>query len=771
MSTIEKAVHLWVEKLLPSLESNLEKLYEGGKAERFFHPKMHGCLRAEFIVRDDLTPDLQKGVFSQAKTYPTWIRFSNSSHRSKSDTRNNYHGMAIKLMDVAGIKLLEGYENAETQDFIMVNSEVLNAKSLQNVGKAVLAANGNIFVKIWFLITHLIELIKTLKKTPYLNLLHSQYFSQVPISFGENSAIKFTAIPRDTDDPDIYNHNDPDYLRKQMMAELSEKDIWFDFAVQFQADPESMPLEDPSVKWTSPFIKVASIRIPQQEFYNTAQSLFGEHLSFNPWHSIEAHKPLGKINTARKDIYKIMSLFRHKKNGLKMFEPTSQMTPEVIFSKEVISSEIPDLFPMDRKIYQSQFTAIIPVKNKHYEVLDEKLKKLGATIGETNDSIFSRLRTCHYCRFFLIDSAKYPNGDALPVQLVFSGVFDGPLKHFLNDLFEELGKVMDEICIHCVDYPENGSREEKSKWIHSFRNKEKLFWPAKKGGTVSMILKESLLQKNIQEFLDLTYKNEDLSKEKPASVYSKIIDHVKSQPDLKWALKPEPQANFLTKVYNIIRGLSVVLMLLILLVPILIIWLPLILYFNKRDSKNVRKAPEKPLKDVLAMEDKFYQNQLTIYATIKKPGWFRITNLKLFLLIANNSMRYRATKGSLAGITSIHFVSWSIFNNSMNGMFLSNYDNGWQSYLSEFIDQAASVMNLSFGNLMGYPAIRGLSKDGAHDEQKFKEIVRQYQYPCRVWYSAYPQISVSNVISNSKIRQGLSRKMSDAAIREWLQLF
>ena len=773
MSSFEEVVHYWEDQLIPSLEKNLEKLYEGGNAMRYFHPKMHGLLRAEFIVNDDLDPSLEQGVFKKGKTYPAWVRFSNSAHRTKSDTKKNFHGLAIKLMDVEGRKVLEGMEDAETQDFIMVNSPVLNATSLKNVAQALLAANGSIFRKIWFLLTHLGEIFKTLKKSPYTNLLHAQYYSQVPISFGEGKAIKFTAIPRDREDPDFLNHDDPDYLRKQLMVELKEKDAVFDFAIQFSEDPATMPIEDPSVEWTSKFHKVAMIRIPKQQFYTMTQSVFGEHLSFNPWHCIPEHKPLGQVNTARGKIYRTMSKFRHDKNGIKVFEPTSKTNPEDIYSKKLSTEEIPDLFPAGKMVYQHQFTVIIPIKEGHHKDLKKYLEKLGGFISETGESIFNRLRTVHYCRIFMIDKATNPDSDKspLPPQLVFSAVHDGKVPMFLHQLFEEIGEEMETICNHCAGYPLHDSKDEKIKWFKRHRNKEKLFWPAKKGGTVSMIRKESVLEKRVQDFLDTTYKNEDLSKESPVQVYNKILEFVKSQKDLEWALVPEPGPTSMAKLLNVLNKIYVYLVIAILIVPILAIWTPLTLYFNKRDKKKYKPEALKPLKKVLAIEDRFFQNQLTIYGTIKNPGWFRRTNLKLFLFFANNSMRYRATKGSLGGITSIHFVSWNLFNNSKNGMFLSNYDNGWQSYLSEFIDKAASIMNRSFGNLAGYPPISGLNKDGAHDEQKFKEIVRQYQFPCPVWYSAYPQISVSNVVYNSKIRQGLSAKMSEEEIRQWLQLF
>src|SRR3712207_5324799 len=52
------------------------------------HPKAHGCVRAEFVVRADLPAQLQHGIFKQPRTYNAWLRFSSSSSQIQPDTKN-----------------------------------------------------------------------------------------------------------------------------------------------------------------------------------------------------------------------------------------------------------------------------------------------------------------------------------------------------------------------------------------------------------------------------------------------------------------------------------------------------------------------------------------------------------------------------------------------------------------------------------------------------------------------------------------------------------
>ena len=100
----------------------------------------------------------------------------------------------------------------------------------------------------------------------------------------------------------------------------------FDFCVQFQTDPIAMPIEDPRQEWpesVSPFRRVATIRILQQDCDSDEQMQFGENLSFTPWHALPEHRPLGGINRGRKVVYEAISKFRHEYNRAPRKEPTS----------------------------------------------------------------------------------------------------------------------------------------------------------------------------------------------------------------------------------------------------------------------------------------------------------------------------------------------------------------------------------------------------------------------------------------------------------------
>ena len=91
-----------------------------GCARRSQHAKDHGCVRATVTIADGLPEHLRVGLFAAPRTYEALIRFSNS--REPDDRKPDVHGMAIKLLDVAGDKLV----GTETAAIIAGFDEAMN---------------------------------------------------------------------------------------------------------------------------------------------------------------------------------------------------------------------------------------------------------------------------------------------------------------------------------------------------------------------------------------------------------------------------------------------------------------------------------------------------------------------------------------------------------------------------------------------------------------------------------------------------------------------
>lgn len=314
-----------IDAIAQSSIERLQKQFPAGvrPVMRDAHPKAHGLVSAQFIVLDNLPEELRYGVFKTPRTYDALIRFSAGNVEVQEDTMPQAAGMAIKLLGVEGEKLLESEKDATTQDFIMINAPIFFVRNLKdyNILHQELA-KGQLkeFFRNRPAETNAVMVVRGQK---LFNPLQVRYWSMTPYLLGPN-AIKFSAIPlsRTTNQPP--KTMGPNFLREVMKAQLESEDVYFDFSVQLQSDPVTMPIEDPLEEWdeaVSPFRRVALIRIPKQNIDADGRVELAENLAFTPWHSLPEHQPLGSNNRARKVVYERISEFRRSANDVPREEP------------------------------------------------------------------------------------------------------------------------------------------------------------------------------------------------------------------------------------------------------------------------------------------------------------------------------------------------------------------------------------------------------------------------------------------------------------------
>jgi hypothetical protein len=277
---------------------------------RGMHPKTVACLTAEFRVSDAVPAPLAHGVFAKPQTYTAWVRLSNAV--TWDDREPDIHGLAIKLLGVPGALLPDPQGESDAQDILLIDMPVFFApdvpamygflsrkfgleqagKSAEEVGR-VLAAEcpraTELFVKF---------------AGPARPPLEIGYWSCVPYRLGPHVA-KYHLRPMLADPPAGRCANSPNGAREATVEWLTTRarPAYFDLYVQLQEDPVTMPVEDATVEWGSPFHKVAELTIPPQTFDTPERDALGERLSFDPWRTLPDHAPLGSLNRARKPAY------------------------------------------------------------------------------------------------------------------------------------------------------------------------------------------------------------------------------------------------------------------------------------------------------------------------------------------------------------------------------------------------------------------------------------------------------------------------------------
>jgi len=314
-----------IDSLIDKLCAKMGRDYGNGRILRDAHPKMHGCVKAEFSVDGDLPAELAVGVFATPRTFPAWVRFSNQTGTVSPDSKPDIRGVAIKLLGVDGQKLLATESDSPNQDFILISDSRFVTKDVAEFDGLVRSLIGGPSRVRWFFLTHwrvARNLFGSMRK--HGNPLAIRYFSVVPYLLGDN-AVKYSLTPRAPEKTPIPDNPSDNYLREAMASQLTDNAAVFDFSIQFQKDPYREPIEDSGVTWSeerSPFQRVGTLTIPSQSFESPRRMEFGDNLSFNPWRCLAQHRPLGGISRARQQVYAALSIFRHDGNQAARVEPS-----------------------------------------------------------------------------------------------------------------------------------------------------------------------------------------------------------------------------------------------------------------------------------------------------------------------------------------------------------------------------------------------------------------------------------------------------------------
>lgn len=301
------------------------------------HPKSHGAVVATFEVPDDVPEDLRIGLFARPRRYQAWIRFSASHAGLQSDTKLDAQGMAIKVMGVPGEKVLPRARWLDTQDFVLVNHESFFLRHAIDVAgfAQVVTPTGSVRhlpleiqlrAVSFFLTRRNLRGLGTLQRMlacEVANPLGVKYWSETPYSLqrdgGPSWAVKYSVWPTapvNGLEPEDYNS-----LEAALARSLGSPDarFQFEFRIQRQADPHTMPVEDPTVRWSdsdSPYRRVAMITIEHQDILAQQRRNVAENIVFTPWHSLWEHRPLGGINRVRRAVYEASSNLRHELNNV-----------------------------------------------------------------------------------------------------------------------------------------------------------------------------------------------------------------------------------------------------------------------------------------------------------------------------------------------------------------------------------------------------------------------------------------------------------------------
>jgi len=317
-------------------------------AVRASHAKSTACTIGTLTVAEGLPPELAQGLFSQADTYPIAVRFAQGPGETLGDRVSTHRGMAVKVFGVEGEKIA-GHD-VDTQDFVFATGTTFPSGTAQGflrdakqIGAATPLPEG--------FKSAVSSLARNMNKVlhafgtespkadffghPFGHPLADAYYSQCPIRYGDYVAkLGFVPVaPAQTALRDwrLDPHADENGFRHAAVDYFAANEAVFEVRVQLWTDAETQPIEDTSIDWPmgeSDYRTVATIRIPSQPAYGADRvRYFDEVMTFRPAHSLAVHRPLGSVMRARLQVYRALSDFRHKENGV---VPQNTADPEAI---------------------------------------------------------------------------------------------------------------------------------------------------------------------------------------------------------------------------------------------------------------------------------------------------------------------------------------------------------------------------------------------------------------------------------------------------------
>jgi hypothetical protein len=304
---------------------------EGGKANRALHARGRGGLKAEFTVLSDLPEEARQGLFAQPGTYQAYVRFSNGAGKRQPDRTPDVRGAAIKVLGVAGKKLIPGLEDAPTQDFLLIRAPSTPFATADDFLKLVFAVENKLLALPRLIGAFGFGIFKKLGPlskglgAPIGSVATSTYYSALPIQYGPY-AVKVSLRPHL---PAPAGEATPEDLHAELSARLKLNPISYDVRVQFFVSEEKTPIEDASVEWLeadAPWVTVGRLTLPAQDvdsIEGQKRATYVESLSFDPWHALVAHKPLGNMMRARSPAYRVSTQERgvaKEPDGTESFE-------------------------------------------------------------------------------------------------------------------------------------------------------------------------------------------------------------------------------------------------------------------------------------------------------------------------------------------------------------------------------------------------------------------------------------------------------------------
>jgi hypothetical protein len=425
-------------------------------------------------------------------------------------------------------------------------------------------------------------------------------------------------------------------------------------------------------------------------------------------------------------------------------------------------------------------------------VKEEKLSEINTLLEEYNQQAKNNqaeYRTYMPSTFFIswltLPSQVYAEKEKLPARIVLLTSYVGNKKRHLKEMAGFLESQLKTVFAHSEEFKSTANDNEG---LVKFLNQKSIFntfYSGFKFIQTQDVKKELDLRNKVFDFINAKREEPGFSQQNPEEIKEQIEDFVKTEEATKWAtgglksLKMD-KFNMLTPlfIFGLVMATSIIFLILsIFMKPSFLFWIGLIfpvfliglliLLLLLRINENNLHIPNKPVSDdwirnIVLREKNIVINEMTVIAPLKK-GLIR----RIFLGV---SLRLVYLIRFFSYIPTVHTARWLQMDSGKRLVFIATFDNLSEAYAHDFVDSENRTRNMAviFSHAAGFPATTWLVKKSYNHRSEYMKGVRAHQKITQFWYTFNTDLSVENLKTNRKFREGLFKKMSAEEIREWL---
>ena len=393
-------------------------------------------------------------------------------------------------------------------------------------------------------------------------------------------------------------------------------------------------------------------------------------------------------------------------------------------------------------------TVIVKIRSGEEESLKSFLEDIGRHI-RTNSSVrWPESRLVHFARWAIL-----PDPDRGGCRLLFACNYDGELAAFLKELVA-IAPDLDQIWGRCEGYT---GQSNLLAFIQEHTYKPQAFFIAFRTATVQTIRNAIALREQMQNFLDLPAVAQWLDCPGIVPFLDQLAQVPKVLPWWKaigqWGMQVMAAVGAgVEAIADAIRKA---------LIAIAIFFVKPLGQPTQPQTLGSYSGLDDKTQVLEAVEDRIVQNQMNIITDIQPS---RLLRLQLILLLIDLAAKYVFPPGELLDIRTIHFARWVIIDGGKRMLFISNYDGSWENYIGDFVDKGNFGLNAIWNNSVNFPP------GGAQDIVSFRKFVRDHQVPSQMFYCAYPQATIKNILRDRQVSQPLAADFNRETVAHWLEL-